>query len=87
MLPPDKLLYSNDPNDQKYRHTPFSIEAAKSGDFKILAKVLQHGGSLSESGAICLSKRRKNVVISNHLGAAAYYGKTSMVDQLLKKGA
>lgn len=79
LLPPDSLA-----EDPEYRNTPLSISAAGAGKFSMLKKVLEHGGSLSDSGAICLSKKRKNVVISNHLGAAAWKGKTDMVKQLLQ---
>lgn len=79
MLPPDKIN-----GKPEYRSAPFSITAAIGGDYLTLKKVLSHGGSLSESGAIGLSKKRKNVVISNHLGAAAWHGQTDMVEQLLK---
>jgi hypothetical protein len=36
--------------------------------------VLQNGGSLAECGCICLSKKKKNMVISNIIGCVAYYG-------------
>ena len=78
-LPPEFIK-----SKPEYRSTPFSITAAIAGDYKILKKILSLGDSLSDSGAIGLSKRRKNVVISNHLGAAAWHGKVDMVENLLK---
>jgi len=36
-----------------------------------------------ESGCICLSKKKKNVVISNVIGCAAYAGKLAMLKHLL----
>jgi hypothetical protein len=50
-----------------------------SGDYSTLKKVLSHGGSLSDSGPICLSKKRKNQVISNIVGAAAWAGQAEML--------
>jgi hypothetical protein len=69
MLPPDFIQ-----SKPEYRTTPFSISAAMSGDYSTFKKVLSHGGSLADSGPICLSKKRKNMVISNILGAAAWAG-------------
>jgi hypothetical protein len=50
-----------------------------SGDYSTLKKVLSHGGSLADSGTICLSKKRKNMVISNILGAAAWAGQSEIL--------
>ena len=36
-------------------------------------------------GHICFSKKRKNTVISNILGAAAYWGKSELLNHMLKK--
>lgn len=36
-----------------------------------------------DSGCICLSKKKKNVVISNVIGSAAYYGKLQILKHLL----
>ena len=44
-----------------------------------------HGGTATDCGAICLSTKRKNVVISNVIGAAAYAGKHLMLKHLLDK--
>jgi hypothetical protein len=56
-----------------------------SGDYPTLVKILSHGGSLSDSGTICLSKKRKNLVISNVIGAAAWYGKADMLKEVVKQ--
>lgn len=80
MLPPDKIK-----EKPEYRQTPFTISAAMSGDYPTLLKVLSHGGSLSDSGTICLSKQRKNLVISNVIGAAAWAGKAEMLKRVTKQ--
>ena len=45
--------------------------------------IKRHGGNPHENGCICLSKKKKNVVISNSIGCAAFYGKTNMLRYLL----
>ena len=41
------------------------------------------GCKLTDQGHICLSKKRKNSVISTVIGAAAFYGKNEMLQYLL----
>lgn len=43
------------------------------------------GGQINQTGFITLSQRKKNLVSSNVLGAAAYFGKTKMLNHLLIK--
>ena len=80
MSPPDVVQ-----GDEFYRKSPFIIQAAKSGDLSSVEAVLQHGGSLIECGSICLSKKKKNVVASNLIGCAAYYGKTALLKSFIEK--
>ena len=47
--------------------------------------IVKHGGSLDEVGFICFSKKKKNMVISNIVGCAAYYGKQTIVEKVLSK--
>jgi hypothetical protein len=47
--------------------------------------VLQNGGSLTDCGCICLSKKKKNMVISNLIGCAAYFGKTALLKRFIEK--
>jgi len=82
MNPPDTL-----DGEEDYRRTPYIILAAQSGDQPTFEAILKHGGSLSDTGFICLSKKRKNMVISNVVGAAAYFGKTKLLSYLIKKVA
>jgi ankyrin repeat protein len=80
MAPPEKVT-----GDDQYRKSPFVIEAVKSGDMDTLECVVKNGGSLTELGAICLSKKRKNVVISNLVGCAAYHGKKVILKVLANR--
>jgi hypothetical protein len=80
MTPPEKVA-----GDDEYRRAPFVISAAKSGDLDTLEGLLKSGCSLSDAGAICLSKRKKNIVISNVIGCAAFYGKKRMLETCISR--
>ena len=80
MNPPETVQ-----NDESYRRSPYIIQAAKSGSIETFETVKKHGANVIEHGCICLSKKKKNVVISNVIGAAAYCGKTKMLKYLLDK--
>lgn len=69
--------------DDSYRRTPHVITACISGDIPTLEAVLRAGGAINEKGFITFSKKRKNLVSSNVIGAAAYWGKTRMLSHLL----
>ena len=75
MTPPDNVA-----GDEEYRRAPFIISAAKSGDLDTMEGLLKSGCQLGEVGAICISKKKKNVVVSNIIGCAAYYGKKKMLE-------
>ena len=79
IMNPPELVKS----EESYRRSPFIIQAAKSGSVPTYEMVKKHGGNPHESGCICLSKKKKNVVISNAIGAAAYHGKIQMLRHLL----
>ena len=40
---------------------------------------------MNETGHICLSKKKKNSVISNVIGAAAYYGSVTILKKLMSQ--
>lgn len=67
--PPDSI-----PKDETYRKTPFLISAAKSGDVNTFETILNAGRSTNEKGFVCYSRKRKNLVTSNIVGAAAFNG-------------
>jgi len=79
MSPPDVI-----PGDETYRKTPFVFQAIMGGNVPTLKLVLQHGGSISDFGFACLSKKRKNMVITNALGCAAYHGHIKMVEEVMR---
>lgn len=77
--PPERVVAVPD-----YRRASYTIQAIQSGNQMILDMVLSNGGSLTDSGCVCLSKKRKNIVISNAIGAAAYHGQDKILKRLIK---
>ena len=47
--------------------------------------VLDKGGSITDYGFICLSKKKKNHVSSNIIGAAAFAGNRELLIFVLKR--
>ena len=78
--PPEKVS-----GDDDYRRTPYVISAAKSGDLDTLEGLLKSGCSISDGGPICISKKKKNVVVSNVIGCAAYHGKRKMLEMCISR--
>lgn len=79
MNPPESV------NDETYRKSPFILQAAISGNISTLDALLKRGGSLLDSGFITLSKKKKNHVVSNVVGCAAYHGKKKMLQEVLTR--
>lgn len=69
LSPPESVQHVED-----YRKSPFVILAAKSGDTAAFQCVLDNGGSIGDCGFIGLTKKRKNQIVSNVIGCAAYHG-------------
>jgi hypothetical protein len=88
-LPPESVskLYIDHSKKPEYRKSPFVIQAACQGDVDCFETLLKSGCRLGEAGFIGFSKKRKNLVISNILGAAAFNGSTKIVKYMLKKPA
>jgi len=82
---PKNLFSEKDKEMYTSVKVPFNIIAATSGDIDIFHFVKEKGANLTTTGHICLSKKQKNSVISNILGAAAYYGRSELTDYILKK--
>tara|TARA_B110000285_G_scaffold233275_1_gene306558 strand:- start:1876 stop:3093 length:1218 start_codon:yes stop_codon:yes gene_type:complete len=80
MSPPERV-----PDEPSYRRSSYVLQAAAAGDVPTLELVLQQGGSVSDIGFICLSKKKKNHVASNVIGAAAYAGKRKLLEYILKR--
>ena len=85
--PPDSVtkLYIDQSSTNEYRSSPFIIQAAIHGNFECYEILMQHGCKLTEQGFIGLSKKKRNQVISNIVGAAAYNGSTKILQAVLKK--
>jgi hypothetical protein len=82
--PPDTI--SKAPVDKKsenYRKSPFLIQACCYSNPDVVKYLVSQGCKLTENGCIGLSKKRKNHVTSNVLGAAAYNGNDQVLKYLL----
>ena len=88
-MPPESVskLYIDHSKRPEYRKSPFIIQAACQGDVNCFETLLKNGCRLGETGFIGFSKKRKNLVISNILGAASFNGSTKIVKYMLKKPA
>ena len=64
---------------------PLIIQAAIGGDLDIFKFLVDRGANLQTTGHIAISRKNKNSVISNVLGAAAFYGRVSLVHFILEK--
>jgi hypothetical protein len=80
-------LYIDHSKRPEYRKSPFIIQAACQGDLACFETLLKSGCRLGETGFIGFSRKRKNQVISNILGAAAFNGSTKILKYILKKPA
>ena len=70
-----------------YRKAPLTLIAASSGSLETLQTVISNGGNLWESGHICLSRKKKNSVIGNVIGLAAYMGHDKILNFALGKAS
>lgn len=88
-LPPDTVskLYIDHERKPEYRKSPFIIQAAAQGSLECYDILIQSGCKASEIGFIGFSRKRKNQVISNVTGAAAFNGSNKILKQILKKPA
>ena len=88
-MPPDTVskLYIDHSNKSEYRKSPFIIQAACQGDLPCFETLLKSGCRLGETGFIGFSRKRKNQVISNIVGAAAFNGSSKILKHMLKKPA
>lgn len=74
---------SSDKLNTDYRMSPYIVQAAAAGHIPIFNMLTKAGCKPTDIGHICLSKKRKNSVISTVIGAAAFYGKNEMLQYLL----
>ena len=85
--PPDTVskLYIDHGNTSEYRKSPFILQAACQGGLDVFENLLHHGSKITDQGFIGFSKKRKNQVISNIVGAAAFNGSKDILKYMLKK--
>jgi ankyrin repeat protein len=81
--PPLTVPPTGNKSNSDYRKSPYIIQAACAGNIPTFRKLLEAGCKINEFGHICLSKKRKNSVLSTVIGAAAYHGKNEMLKYLL----
>ena len=77
---PDRI-----PSDENYRRCPFILQAVSSGDQDTVKCIQKAGGSWKELGIIAFSTKRKNLVISNAIGCAAWNGHKDVLEDCIKK--
>jgi hypothetical protein len=70
---------------ENYRKSPFLIQAACQGNQEIFQILLQNGRDIKDAGHICLSRRRRNSVISNVVAAASYHGHSTLLKFILQR--
>ena len=86
-MPPDTVgkLYTDSSRNQEYRKAPFIIQAACTAGWDVCSVLLKKGCKITDQGYIGLSRKRKNQVISNVIGAAAFNGRTEVLKNALGK--
>ena len=88
ILPDNSELKLNDSRENyNMIQCPFVIMSGIGGDVEIFKYLLEKKliSNLKETGIIALSKKLKNSVYSNIIGACCYYGKKELLEFLLKK--
>ena len=68
-----------------YRQAPYIIQAACHGDIDVFQNLLKANANMFDTGHVCLSRKKKNSVESNCIGAAAYYGNNKILKLSLQK--
>jgi Ankyrin repeat len=84
---PDSVskLYIEHSRTSEYRKSPFIIQAACQGNLKIFETLIKHGCKIFDHGFIGFSKKRKNQIMSNVVGAAAFNNSTKILQHVLQK--
>ena len=84
----EKNFYLENKEKENYNNinVPYLIIGAISGDIDIFDLIISNGAlNLNSTGHITLSKKQKNSVISNCIGAAAFYGRKDLLNFILQK--
>ena len=84
-MPPDKVapLYTDGSKTREYRKSPFVIQAAAHNTTECLNIIIRNGGKITEHGFVGLSRKKKNQVTSNAIGAAAFNGSVDVLKFLM----
>ena len=88
-MPPDQVskLYTDGTRTHEYRKSPFIIQAACAGSMDCFNTVLKNGGKITEQGYILLSRKKKNQVVSNAIGAAASHASIDILKNLMSRSS
>ena len=73
---------------EKYRKSPFVVQAACKGSLEVFKMLLQYGQgkcAITDAGHIGFSKKRRNTLASNVIAAAAYAGNLDIINFSLSK--
>jgi len=76
---------ANIEDDKNYRKRPFIISAALAGDVDTFEVLINGGANAKAKGCVGLSKKKKNQVITNVVGAAAFAGSNELLAFLTTK--
>lgn len=78
-------LYIDHTRQSEYRKSPFIIQAACQGNLHVFETLIKHGSKANDEGFIGFSSKRKNQIISNVVGAAAFHNSSSILRHVIKK--
>jgi hypothetical protein len=84
----EKNFFLENKEKENYNNVevPYIIIGAISGEIDIFNLIINNGAlNFNTSGHITLGKKQKNSVISNCLGACAYYGRKDLLNFILQK--
>ena len=86
IIPDDSKDKINDSKEYNEVQIPFVIMSGIGGNIEIFDYLLKHQliSNKDQNGVIGLSKKFKNTFSSNVIGACAYYGKSELLEHLLK---
>ena len=84
----EKNFFLENKEKENYNNleVPYIIIGAISGEINIFDLIVNNGAlNLNSTGHITLGKKQKNSVISNCIGACAYYGRKDLLNYILQK--
>jgi hypothetical protein len=84
----EKNFYLENKEKEYYNNieVPYLIIGAISGEIDIFNLIINNGAlNINSSGHITIGKKQKNSVISNCVGACAFYGRKDLLNFILQK--